>query len=256
MEEGRTEEGMKQQQDDHHHRRLKLPLQSENLPQPQQPQKCPRCGTLRNVPVGGGCRKGKRVKSSSSSADNSRSQQSPPPQLEQNLTPPSTMISTTIGNSALPPAMAPPIASYYSGGGFLSSLGAMQSLSQPQPFNQQPVNLGGQFGGASNLALLQGFNVPSVSSSRQAQPQQIQQQTDFYQMGNRDKIIEPLHPTDQSLIQPNRSTGSWNRSLLISNTANPTASNPSLWNSSGTHTTGTSLNPNQWPDLTGYGPPT
>ncbi|KAA8549404.1 hypothetical protein F0562_001123 [Nyssa sinensis] len=72
----------------------------------------------------------------------------------------------------------------------------------------------------------------------------------------RDKIIEPLYRSDQSLIQPNRSTGSWNRSLLISNTANPTISNPSLWNSSATHTTGTFLNPNQWPNLTSYGPPT
>uniref|UniRef100_A0A5B7C9U4 Dof zinc finger protein n=1 Tax=Davidia involucrata TaxID=16924 RepID=A0A5B7C9U4_DAVIN len=245
MEQGRTEEDMKQQQDDHHNRRLKPPVQPENLPhhQHQQPQKCPRCeslntkfcyynnyslsqpryfcktcrrywtqgGTLRNVPVGGGCRKGKRPKASSSSGQISRS---PPPPPQQEL-----------------PAIS---TSYYSGGGFLSSLAAMQSLSQPQP---QPQPRGGQFGGGSNLALLQGFNIPCNYISR-SQTQNIE---------------PPLYPSDQSLMnQPNRpTTGSWNQSLMINNT---TTTNPSFWNSS---TSGTSsLNPNQWPDLPSYGPPT
>lgn len=89
-------------------RRLKLQNQA-------QPQKCPRCdslntkfcyynnyslsqprylcktcrrywtegGTLRNVPVGGGCRKGKRPKQSSHSSDNNSKSQLrlPPPQI-------------------------------------------------------------------------------------------------------------------------------------------------------------------------------
>ncbi|KAA8515235.1 hypothetical protein F0562_018535 [Nyssa sinensis] len=272
MEQGRTEDDMKQQQD-HDNRQLKPPVQPENLPHhQQQPQKCPRCdslntkfcyynnyslsqpryfcktcrrywtqgGTLRNVPVGGGCRKGKRAKASSSSGDISRSQPSapPPPQEQQSATMIPALRNKELGNLALPPGI-PSATSYYSGGGFLSSLAAMPSSSPPQPFNQPPVSIGGQF----------------------AQHQLIQQQNEFYQMGNRDKNIEPIFPSDQSLIQPNRPPGSWNQSLMINNSMNPSASNPSFWNSSTNNTTsnstsGTPLNPNQWPDLPGYGPPT
>ncbi|KAG6393706.1 hypothetical protein SASPL_144273 [Salvia splendens] len=118
---------------------------AENQPAP--PQKCPRCdsantkfcyynnyslsqpryfckacrrywthgGTLRNVPVGGGCRKAKRLKpspSSSSSSEMARSQPLPPSQH--------------------PIRPFPPHPIYSDGGSFLSSLAAMQSLSTAQ----------------------------------------------------------------------------------------------------------------------------
>ncbi|THG11126.1 dof zinc finger protein DOF5.3-like [Camellia sinensis] len=305
------EEGMKQQQQDHHHhhhRRLKPPqtaVQSDQqTPQPQQqPQKCPRCdslntkfcyynnyslsqpryfcktcrrywtqgGTLRNVPVGGGCRKGKRSKAaaSSSGGENSRSSQpSPTPQTQPQLPQPPPSHELQLPQNLAAPDNHSPMSSYYSGSGFLSSLAAMQSMSHhhhhqlpppPAAFNQnQSLHVGGQFGGSSsNMALLQGFNVPSFSSQQQqAQNQQIQHQNEYYQMGNRDKNLESLYPSDQSLIHPNRPAASWNQTL----TANPgSSSNPSFWNPTTTNnsnTTGTSsLNPNQWSDLQGYGHP-
>lgn len=183
-------------------------------------------GTLRNVPVGGGCRKGKRSKASSSSGgagESSRSQSSqqlPPPhelQLPQNLD------TKDLSNLGLPPMNLP----YFSGGGFLSSLAAMQSLSQHQiPFNP-PVNIGGQFGSSSsNLALLQGLNLPSFNSQQHGQNQQQQNDQSFYQIGT----------TQSSLMQPNRALASWDQST----SSNPNASNPSG---------STSLNQNQWPGL-------
>uniref|UniRef100_A0A5B7AJ44 Dof zinc finger protein n=1 Tax=Davidia involucrata TaxID=16924 RepID=A0A5B7AJ44_DAVIN len=101
-EQGRTEDQEMKQQEDHHHRRLKPPpLPSENQAQQQAHEKCPRCeslntkfcyynnyslsqpryfcktcrrywtkgGTLRNIPVGGGCRKNKKNSSKKSSND-------------------------------------------------------------------------------------------------------------------------------------------------------------------------------------------
>lgn len=181
-------------------------------------------GTLRNVPVGGGCRKGKRSKASSSGVgESSRSQtsQPPPPPPPHELQALPNLATKDLANLGMPPMSLP----YYSGGGFLSSLAAMQSLSQPQiPFNQ-PLNIGGQYGRSPNMALLQGLNLPSFSSQQHAQNQQ---QNEFYQMGN------------QNLMQPNRALGSWDQNLINTSSANPTASiNPS----------GSTLNQNQWPDL-------
>ncbi|CAK9181834.1 unnamed protein product [Ilex paraguariensis] len=305
MEQGRTEEGTSEQQDQQQ-RRLK-PSENPLNHLPQQPQKCPRCdslntkfcyfnnysltqpryfcktcrrywtqgGTLRNVPVGGGCRKGKRTKSSSSSGgENSRTQSPPPPpppqqhiQVPSNLTtmhmatmlPGSSSLPTNqafrnkeLGKLGLPPAI-PPMSSYNSGGGFLSSLAAMQGL-------DQTLNFGGQFGaGASNWALLQGLNVPSWRS-QQVHSQQIEQERDYYQMGNREKNTDPMYPSDQ-LVQPSRTMGSWTHSFI--NTTNPSGSEPNFWNNTTSHTTstssatntGSSMNPNQWPDLPGYGGP-
>ncbi|KAL6992543.1 hypothetical protein U1Q18_010653 [Sarracenia purpurea var. burkii] len=308
MEQGRrTEEDMRQRQDQRRRLTPSPPSQSENQlhqhlhQQPPPQQKCPRCdslntkfcyynnysltqpryfckacrrywtqgGTLRNVPVGGGCRKGKRPRASSSGGgENSRSQQplpsprQPPRQpqhehihLPQNSgaggAPPNLALrDKELGNLASNHAMD----SYYPGGGFLSSLSAVQPVIRmpppPQPFSQ-PSNAGGQFGGSgsgsSHLPLLHGLNAPSFGT-----------QNEFYQMGNREKNIEiePLYPSDQSLIQPNRPVVSWINQTLINN---PNASTTSFWNGSATNNrtpgSGSSLNPNQWPDLPGYGHP-
>ncbi|XP_057471359.1 dof zinc finger protein DOF5.6-like [Actinidia eriantha] len=129
MEQGRREEG-------NQNRRLKPPaVQPENqLHHQQQPQKCPRCdslntkfcyynnysltqpryfckacrrywtqgGTLRNVPVGGGCRKGKRTKlaaSSSSSAGESseKTNLSPQQSREPHVPQPGNILTTNSG---------------------------------------------------------------------------------------------------------------------------------------------------------------
>ncbi|XP_059670792.1 dof zinc finger protein DOF3.1-like [Cornus florida] len=256
-------------------------------PPQQQPQKCPRCdslntkfcyynnyslsqpryfcktcrrywtqgGTLRNVPVGGGCRKGKRAKGASSSnssgeGDDSRSQPPPPPpaggppqqeQVPQNLT------QEGMGTLVSPPGMNPAINPYYSGGGYFSSMVAMQSMGQPRPFNQPTLGIGGRFGGGGggggyNLGLLQGFDMPPPP----------QHQNEIYQMGNR---------AVQRLIQPSRPGGSWNQTSLF-NPPNPShASESNFWNStttapnnSDTAAGGASSNPDEWPDLPGYGP--
>ncbi|XP_022724324.1 dof zinc finger protein DOF2.2-like isoform X2 [Durio zibethinus] len=289
---GGSDQDMKQHQQQD--RRLMKPLTGENQQPPpplqqQQPhptQKCPRCeslntkfcyynnyslsqpryfcktcrrywtqgGTLRNVPVGGGCRKGKRTKASSSGENSSFQPQIPQQQAQQqNLT-------------------SPQMGSYYPGGGFLSSLAAIQSMNQPQPFNQ-PLNQalsigGGDLGGSSNLGLLQGYVVPSFGS----QQHQPIQQTHFFQMFNREKTVNMYPSTQEGLIQSSRSAAgnssqqSWHQSFI--NNSNPTVSEATLWsinNNSSTSTAGntntsnttgsSSLNPNQWPDRPGYGAP-
>ncbi|CAI0468731.1 unnamed protein product [Linum tenue] len=158
--------------------------------QPQPPaQKCPRCdsvntkfcyynnyslsqpryfckacrrywtqgGTLRNVPVGGGCRKGKRAKTSSSASSSSSSASQSPTTTSSaghqflgssNLSLPSQyMISPP-----LPPAAG--LGSYYPGGaaGFLNPI---QSLN-PNLAGPAQALLGSASSG-SNLGLMQGF---------------------------------------------------------------------------------------------------
>ncbi|GAV74154.1 zf-Dof domain-containing protein [Cephalotus follicularis] len=288
-------------------RRLKH-MQGENQRQQQQqqnqPQKCPRCeslntkfcyynnyslsqpryfcktcrrywtqgGTLRNVPVGGGCRKGKRTKTTSSSGENSRSH--PQQQQSQQVTvtqtimipSPALMSNKESGNLATPSGIST-MGSYYPSGGFLSSLVAVQSLNHPQSFNQhlnQPLSVGGGGGGdmcgSSNFGILQGFNVPSLGAQ--------QHQAQFYPMRGRDKGMNLMYQSQESLI--NQSSGAANSSnwhqSLINNAINPTVSDVALWsiNSRATTTTTTgnkntacssALNPNQWPDLQGYGSP-
>ncbi|OMO76392.1 Zinc finger, Dof-type [Corchorus capsularis] len=296
-------------------RRLKPAAAENQQPQPPQhpPQKCPRCeslntkfcyynnyslsqpryfcktcrrywtqgGTLRNVPVGGGCRKGKR-----SSTKASSSSQPPliPQQQQQNLTTTVTqsmissnpMISSKSGTLASSSSGISSMGSYnYPGGGFLSSLAAIQTMNQPQSFNQplnQAMTLGSEFGATSNLGLLQGFGgVPSFGSQ-----QQPIQQTPFFHMGNREKTVNMYpSPDEEGLI--NQSTRphlaattshqqNWHQSFIKSD--NPTITESGLWSmnnngSSGAGNTNTSnttaaasLNPNhQWPDLPGYGAP-
>ncbi|XWS19620.1 hypothetical protein CRYUN_Cryun31cG0031300 [Craigia yunnanensis] len=316
---GGSDQDMKQNQQQD--RGLKPFLSENQQPQQQQqqhpPQKCPRCeslntkfcyynnyslsqprffcktcrrywtqgGTLRNVPVGGGCRKGKRTKISS--GENSRSQPLPQQQTQQqNLTSPHSMISSnpmTSVSSALRTKESGSLASssaissagsYYPGDGFLSSLAAIQSMNQPQSFNQplnQALSIGGDLGGSSNLGLLQGYGAPSFKS----QQHQPSQQTQFFQMGNREKTVN-LYPSDQEgLIQSrkpaagNSSQQNWHQSFINSN---PTVSEAALWsinnnsssrgsstsaagNTNTSNTSAASLNPNEWPDLPGYGAP-
>ncbi|XVF27616.1 hypothetical protein REPUB_Repub14bG0123500 [Reevesia pubescens] len=299
---------------------MKQNQQPHQQQQQHPPQKCPRCeslntkfcyynnyslsqpryfcktcrrywtqgGTLRNVPVGGGCRKGKRTKISSS-AENSSSQPHIPQQQAQQqksfITSPQTMISSNpminvssalrtkdqSGSLASSSAISS-VGSYYPGGGFLSSLAAIQSLNQPQPFNQplnQALSIGGDLGGSSNLGLLQGYGVPSFGSQQHHQPIQ---QTQFFHMGNRDKKTVNMYPSDQEgLIQSSRAAAgnsshaqqNWHQSF-ISN-SNPPVSEAAWWSintnknsstSTAGNTTGvSSLNQNQWPDLPGYGAP-
>ncbi|XWS15761.1 hypothetical protein CRYUN_Cryun34aG0029800 [Craigia yunnanensis] len=315
---GGSDQYMKQNQQQD--RRLK-PLMGENQqPQQQQqqqqqhpPQNCPRCeslntkfcyynnyslsqpryfcktcrrywtqgGTLRNVPVGGGCRKGKRTKISSS-VENSRSQPQMPQQQaqQQNLTSQSMISSNPMINlssamrtkesgSLASSSAFSSVRSYYPGGGFLSSLASIQSMNQPQPFNQplnQALNIGGDLGGSSNLGLLQAYGVPSFGS----QQHQLIQRTQFFQTGNRENTVN-MYPSDQEgLIQSSRpaagnsSRQNWHQSFI--NNSNPTVSEAALWsinnnstsaagNTNTSNTTGASLNPNQWPDLPGYAAP-
>ncbi|XP_044495325.1 dof zinc finger protein DOF5.4-like [Mangifera indica] len=279
-------------------RRLKV-IQGENSQQlqQQQPQKCPRCeslntkfcyynnyslsqpryfcktcrrywtqgGTLRNVPVGGGCRKGKRTKTSSS-GENSRSSHphpSPPSQNILSSSPVVTRRANESSNNLATPSSISSMGSYFPGGGFLSSLAAIQPLSQPQSFNQNlnpalSVGVGDHTGGSSNLGILQGYGVPF------AQP------TQFYQIGNREKSVNPIyHPPEESLIHsarpPSSSQHDWHQSFI--NNTNPNAADTALWsistsssphtnaNSNNTGPVSGSLNRNQWPDLPGYGSP-
>ncbi|KAE8686419.1 Dof zinc finger protein DOF3.2 [Hibiscus syriacus] len=241
---------MQQQQPPQDHRRLK-PLTAAGDNNQQQPQKCPRCdsvntkfcyynnyslsqpryfckscrrywtqgGTLRNVPVGGGCRKGKRSKGSSS-GENPRSSQPqiPPPPPQQAPAAPSSRISS--------------VGSLYHGDGFLSSSTAIQSMNQEQPFNQ---SIGG---GSSNLGLLQ------------------IQQTQFLQMGadgdqNALNMYSVDHQNDNSWYQSFID----NTNPIISEAAAALWRINNINTSK--NTDGSSLNPSQWldSDLPGYGHP-
>ncbi|KAK6917588.1 Zinc finger, Dof-type [Dillenia turbinata] len=146
-------------------------------------------GTLRNVPVGGGCRKGKHTKAGASASSNAPRlpppgpvHQPPPQNVDQNfglsVPKPLLMINkVTTRATTIPPSSA----TYYAaatcgGGGQMSSLAAIQTLNQNQApgpqFNQPGVHIGGAGGGnfwgssatLSNLALLRSINVPSFGN--------------------------------------------------------------------------------------------
>ncbi|KAK7302811.1 hypothetical protein RJT34_13707 [Clitoria ternatea] len=281
---------------------------------PQQPQKCPRCdslntkfcyynnyslsqpryfcktcrrywtqgGTLRNVPVGGGCRKGKRAKISPSSSDSSSKNNSsrslpPPPQGVpiQNQPPLTTLVRATKDPSS---ALASPSTSpFYQGvgvgsvgGGYLSSLAAIHSLNpSSHPFDHVGVHAMR----SSNLGLLAGFNVAS---------QRLIRPTQFYQMGggcNERDQAGSLYATEQGLVNPTSSSSSMVDSSFVSqhdwpqgfiNHAANRASDASLWSTISTTSIGgnsertsasasagysSDVVPNQWPDLSGFGPP-
>ncbi|CAA2954194.1 dof zinc finger -like [Olea europaea subsp. europaea] len=269
-------QGRGEGQEDQQNRREVKPPEQMSRHQPPPPQRCPRCdsvntkfcyfnnysltqpryfckacrrywtqgGALRNVPVGGGCRKNKRSKgpssSSSSGGDRERTQHLTPALPPQNLT---GMAGGILGNSGILSGnqsvrTLPLMGSFYSGGEFLSTVASMQSLNQQPRINQLPVNLGGghHFGGGANMALLQGMNLPAG---------QIQPQNETFAL--------------QQYVVPPRPLGSWTQNF-ISNATNISASNPSFWNNNIAGTTtnsgmGFSINPNQWPDnLPGYNP--
>ncbi|KAL8032581.1 hypothetical protein ABFX02_13G105500 [Erythranthe guttata] len=242
-------------------------------PPPPQLQKCPRCdsantkfcyynnyslsqpryfckacrrywtqgGTLRNVPVGGGCRKSKRPKPSP--GETSRAQSSSVAALaSQNLT--GGFIPGGGGGGqgfrAMPPVMPPSMGnSFYTGGSFLSSLAAMHSL--PAGINQRAttLNLGG--GGGGNNSQYDANNMAVFRAPPPLPPQQyFQAQNEFF---------------PSAMTMPPRPLGSWTQTFINrGGAASSSATNPSFWGGAATagdndnQAGGSSFNPNHWPD--------
>ncbi|KAI4299401.1 hypothetical protein L6164_032868 [Bauhinia variegata] len=289
--------------------------------QQQQPQKCPRCesantkfcyynnyslsqpryfcktcrrywtqgGTLRNVPVGGGCRKGKRAKTaaSSSTITGETSSRSLPQEVVGQPQPvrpniitsdhPAIISTKDLSSALVSPAPALGISPYYQstagggrgGGGFLSSLAAIQ-LNPSQPSFNQGLNVGTDAMVSSNLGLLTGFNVASLGP-----PHQIRPPSQFFQMGNREREVEALFPAEQrglvqSTMATHNSTGvphhDWSQSFITNANDHRTPGDGSFWSTistssisgnseSNANSGSSSLFPNRWPDLPGYGPP-
>lgn len=273
-------------------RRMKMPENNSSSPAQPPLQKCPRCdsnntkfcyynnysltqpryfcktcrrywtqgGTLRNVPVGGGCRKGKRTmkgggSSSSASESSSRSHHQilHPPQI------PNLSAAFFSGNNprSQPPPL-PSMSSLYTGGGFLSSLAAMQSMSQlSQGINNQS-QLGLISGTNNNNNQFGNFNIPTPPPPPPPKVQISQQMesTGFYQKPN---LESSFYPSDQTLqFQPTRPLGSWTQRFINNNNniwPNSSASSSGAATDSSS-AAGASLGPNdhQWPDLPGFGP--
>ncbi|XP_057948627.1 dof zinc finger protein DOF1.4-like [Malania oleifera] len=237
-------------------------------------------GTLRNIPIGGGCRKGKRVKTPSlSSSLSSSSEASQIGRSKQNLQMTTSMRATGVVSTVnpevipLPPispalgakefhknleapmapeqALPPITSSYYTSDGFFSSLAAIdQSLGQSLVFDQT-MNVGGEYGGgsASSLGILQ----------------------EYFKGGNRDedKIEVPIYPYDHHqgslMIQPSMPIlqdwhfqGFNHPNINNTNSSTTVASDGSFlnhfWSDENTignngnpGTTDSSLNPNHWP---------
>ncbi|XP_047312016.1 dof zinc finger protein PBF-like [Impatiens glandulifera] len=290
-------------------RRLKLldnqPRQNHQPPQPL--QNCPRCdstntkfcyynnyslsqpryfcktcrrywtqgGTLRNVPVGGGCRKGKRAKTSGTTATSSLDSPRrllpplptvPQPQPAAPVSSSSQLVGTmtSLGRKEMGNVNVSPMNPYYQNGGFFPSFAAMRPLGHPQPLlinhhhlqqqQQQQHNFGGQFGiggsssSNSNMALLQGFNNslnPAISQHDQQQIFNHQSLNGAASDHNGEKMInsnvmEPfyLSPNGPLIFGP-----SWNQNNNNVNNNAPTGGSSSA----------NAMNPNhQWP---GFGPP-
>ncbi|XP_073135483.1 uncharacterized protein [Henckelia pumila] len=283
------------EEEDHHEqqsapRRLMPPLNHQQHPTPP-PKKCPRCdsantkfcyynnyslaqpryfckscrrywthgGALRNVPVGGGCRKSKRPKPSSYAATSSGTEAprtgSSSISTHHNHT---GMISGQPMIRPFPPPI-PPVGSFYSGGPFMSSLAAMQSFMQQPPMigtcsQGAAVNLGsssrfGGGGGFGNHAPLPGIYLPSLKS--QAPPQQFNEQNEFYR-SQQSMVNNPSNPV----------LNSWTQTVVNSRAANlSSASSTSFWGGGGAgdHAAAgpsMNINPNPWSenDLPGYDP--
>ncbi|XP_073157335.1 uncharacterized protein [Henckelia pumila] len=257
---------------------------AENQQQPPPSQKCPRCdssntkfcyynnyslsqpryfckacrrywthgGTLRNVPVGGGCRKSKRPKASSSSSSSSPNREMARSGI-QSLSPPrpsSNLITTGMISSHSLMRTSPPVniqpfgnISFYTtstGGAVLpASLAAMQTL--PIGVNQAmaPLSFGGGSGGG-NMALIHGMNLQSM---KHAAPQQIQ-------------APNLLFPSQQSLIMQSRPMSSWTQASINRGFAAPSATSSGFWSggpaggnpANGRDQAGSSSYPNQWSD--------
>ncbi|KAI9075447.1 hypothetical protein K1719_042572 [Acacia pycnantha] len=297
--------------------------QSQQQPQPPPPQRCPRCnsvntkfcyynnyslsqpryfcktckrywthgGSLRNIPIGGGCRKGKRTKVSSSASSSSsaalqllsRPSQLQPTQPNLMMTSPASRV--FVGRSLVETEVAAPgvplISSYYQVGGYLSSPAAIHSqnpLSQPL-FNLSSLNLAP----SSNPDLLHPWfnNAPSTQALRsQIPPPSLPV---FQSAANRSsrevESVESLHASEdhhhQGMIQTSMSMTMGDNSSYASlhdwsqNSLWSTVSTTSMGDHSGSPSNNnddhsndnnnnankaggsSSLSGNQWPDLPG-----
>ena len=242
-------------------------------------------GTLRNVPVGGGCRKGKRARTTTTSTtstttssttsssgggtgDNSRqviSQAVLPPQQNQ------TTAQTIIGSGlmrAVEPAGLFGSQYYQVPGSYLSSFAGMnQSFNQGADHDSDDhdhLSLGNQLGmiTSSSLSLLEGFNMAAFGSQQQHQIQPSNHQ--FYNPSDHHQTMISSMPISTS--SSSRHDHQWPPSFAVVNnnsdsmaTQTTTAWTMGAANSvvSNVHTSTTSgsggggddpsLNPNQWP---------
>ncbi|XP_028766619.1 dof zinc finger protein 1-like [Neltuma alba] len=290
--------------------------QPQQPPQPPPQQRCPRCdsvntkfcyynnyslsqpryfcktckrywthgGSLRNIPIGGGCRKGKRTKSLSASSSSSAAalqlmsrQQPLQPRLQEVIpTQPNPMTLPSrvnlVGRSSAmaapaPAPAVPSISSYYQGGGHLSSLAAIHSQNPSQPlFNLSSLNLV-----PSNLGLHPWFNAPSTQASKH----QVPPSSPVFQSEKRSREVESLYLSDhRGLVHQTSMMNMGNNSSYASlhdwsqNSMWSTVSTTSIADNSGStgnngHSNkhdankagSSSLSGNQWPDLPGYDPP-
>ncbi|CAI8591117.1 unnamed protein product [Vicia faba] len=289
-----------------------------------QPQKCPRCdsfntkfcyynnyslsqprffcktcrrywtqgGTLRNVPVGGGCRKGKRPKTSATSSSgisignssltHAHAHAHAQSALQQS-TDQSTMAALTRDPSSVLSSFSSTVPFYQGGVGYMSSFAAFNPSLNPNlsPHGFNPSLNAPGLGSSSNLGLLQGFNVAAaLGNSTQGQNRPSQ----FFQMGGN---CGPMFTSEQqglnlvppsNMVNPSSVSGSgsvaadnWPHTY-INNINNNRISEQSLWStvsttsisaansdrngaSSGVDGVSASLGPNQWPDLSGFNPP-
>lgn len=267
-------EDLVQQQDQQHRPR---PPENQVAPhhQPPPPPKCPRCdsantkfcyynnyslsqpryfckacrrywtqgGTLRTVPIGGGCRKAKRPRLPSSSSSSALSNGLiPRPQGFSAAAAWSQNVVSGQPSRPAPPMVQPTGGSFYADGPYLPSLAAMQSLPTGGVNHEAAVMGGGRFG--SNMALLQGMSFPSVKPPAPPR-QQFLPPTRFF-------------PPHQSLVQPGR-FNSWTQNVLNAGaTSSSAAATSGLWSSSGatgSDQAGPSFTPNQWSDFNpGFNP--
>ncbi|CAL0300905.1 unnamed protein product [Lupinus luteus] len=225
---------------------------------PQQPQQCPRCnsmntkfcyynnynvaqprhycktcrrywtqgGTLRNIPIGGGCRKKKHVDNSSSSR--SEQLQDMVVQIQQpNM--------ATLGKATNPClGMSASTNPFYQGGGggYLPSLHTIHSLNQSRSrCYDQSLKIGNDVAGSSsNLDLASCFNLGSLSNQYQIRP------SNFYQMGGKERELQSQYTPQQGLMMPSSmntihtsvpAQSDWTNSFI--NNANTRACDASLW---------------------------
>ncbi|KAL6553258.1 hypothetical protein OROGR_007100 [Orobanche gracilis] len=179
-------------------------------------------GTLRNVPIGGGCRRNKRPSKTPSSTSLSRTDQAG------RVKNPTDVI---LGQPPRPlqPVMPSTGSSFYGdGGGFLPSFTAIQSLSAGGG------NQGGQFG--ANMGLLHAMTIQSLKSPV---------------AGNQFQPLGNLFPAQQSSINP--PIRAWTQNLNTEGGAGSSAIGSSFWNyttiggGGGGDQAGSSFSaPNQW----------
>ncbi|KAL3519782.1 hypothetical protein ACH5RR_017931 [Cinchona calisaya] len=279
---------------------------------PPPPQKCPRCeslntkfcyynnynfsqpryfckgcrrywthgGTLRNVPVGGGCRKGRRGRVSpiSYSGESSRSpviQQSQSQPAQQQLSSPPLQVDfPNIANMAalvsglsnnLPTSSQQSLrtlswahpsitGSNYLGGGIFAGFDGMQmtplSSLQTQVVNP-PLRIG------ANMPIFPGFDLSSMKSQQVQVSQQLQirdQPSQSDGIGNRNKDKQPMYTHDENMVFPAGNLNSWIPGDH-NNTTNATTSNSNSNSDFWTNNNGTSnsTGPNEWPNIPDYG---